>query len=375
MAVKSYRTLREEAPAGPATDKRAKAQLQADATTEQTGRTAAARHNLILQHIGLVHHIANRLGRVSGEPLEDLVQEGLVGLMRAVDNYSPTRGTEFSTYAYRFIEGYMLNHLRRRRRDPVALSALTRSSEENDTDLEDDADFSQQVLDRLTIAQAMSALSPLEKGVLRRFFYADLTQTEIASVLGRSRGYISRILRRALEKLRISLMEIEARQATALSDKSRSAPLVDSETGLFGRRHFDRCLEAEVARSSLDGCGFCVLMIRLDSGDMKAAAAVVRSRVRAVDQAFRFGERRLAVIVPGNGKQARAVARRIALTEMPEELPLRISYAVVEFPRDGRNVEALLRRGLRRLNPRAAAVADPSPEKCAAAPKSAAGVK
>jgi RNA polymerase sigma factor (sigma-70 family) len=298
---------------------------------------------------------------LSGEPSEDLVQEGLVGLIHAVDNYSPTHGTEFSTYAYRFIEGYMLNHLRRRRRDPVTLPTLSRESEEGGGDRQPDGGFWLQVLDRITIAQAMNTLSPLEKGVLRRFFYADLTQTEIASVLGRSRGYISRILRRALEKLRISLMEIEARQATAESAGELSAPLMDSETGLFSRRHFERCLEAEIARSSLDGSSFCVIMIRVDSGDIRAAGAAVRARIRAVDQAFRFDERRLAVIVPADARQARAVGRRLLLSDVPTASPLRISWAVAQFPRQGSNAQALIREALRRLNLAKTARGDASP--------------
>lgn len=276
------------------------------------------------------------------------MQEGLVGLIRAVDNYSPSHGTEFSTYAYRFIEGYMLNHLRRRRRDPVTLSALSSEGEEGGGD--PDGGFWRQVLDRMTIAQAMDTLSPLEKGVLRRFFYADLTQTEIASVLGRSRGYISRILRRALEKLRVALMEIEAQQATTESEGQLSEPLVDCETGLFSRRHFERCLEAEIARSSVEGSSFCAIMIRVDSGDIKAAGAAVRARIRAVDQAFRFDERRLAVIVPADARQARAVGRRLLLSEMPTASPLRFSWAVAEFPRHGKNAQALIREALRRVN-------------------------
>lgn len=58
-----------------------------------------ARATLVEEHMGLVRAIAFRY-RDLGLPLEDLVQEGAIGLLGAVDNYDPARGTAFSTYAF-----------------------------------------------------------------------------------------------------------------------------------------------------------------------------------------------------------------------------------------------------------------------------------
>jgi RNA polymerase sigma factor (sigma-70 family) len=58
-----------------------------------------ARTTLVEEHMGLVRAIAYRY-RDRGLPLEDLVQEGAIGLLGAVDNYDPDRGTTFSTYAF-----------------------------------------------------------------------------------------------------------------------------------------------------------------------------------------------------------------------------------------------------------------------------------
>jgi RNA polymerase sigma factor (sigma-70 family) len=58
-----------------------------------------ARTKLVEEHMGLVRAIAFRY-RDHGLPLEDLVQEGAIGLLGAVDNYDPDRGTTFSTYAF-----------------------------------------------------------------------------------------------------------------------------------------------------------------------------------------------------------------------------------------------------------------------------------
>lgn len=58
-----------------------------------------ARAKVVEEHMGLVRAIAFRY-RDRGIPVEDLVQEGAIGLLAAVDNYDPERGTAFSTYAF-----------------------------------------------------------------------------------------------------------------------------------------------------------------------------------------------------------------------------------------------------------------------------------
>lgn len=58
-----------------------------------------ARTALVEEHMGLVRSIASRY-RNLGVPEEDLVQEGAIGLLKAVDEYDPARGTSFSTYAF-----------------------------------------------------------------------------------------------------------------------------------------------------------------------------------------------------------------------------------------------------------------------------------
>jgi RNA polymerase nonessential primary-like sigma factor len=59
----------------------------------------AARAALVDEHMGLVRSIALRY-RDLGLPTDDLVQEGAIGLLTAIDEYDPERGTSFSTYAY-----------------------------------------------------------------------------------------------------------------------------------------------------------------------------------------------------------------------------------------------------------------------------------
>jgi RNA polymerase sigma-B factor len=71
------------------------------------------RAQLVEQHLPLVRYFARRyVGR--GEPLDDLLQAGSVGLVKAVDRFGPGRGLEFSTYAAPTILGEIRRHFRDR---------------------------------------------------------------------------------------------------------------------------------------------------------------------------------------------------------------------------------------------------------------------
>ena len=76
-------------------------------------RRTAARDELVTMHLPLVQFLARRF-RDRGEPLEDLVQVGTIGLIRAVDRFDPERGVEFSTYATPTIVGEIKRHFRDR---------------------------------------------------------------------------------------------------------------------------------------------------------------------------------------------------------------------------------------------------------------------
>jgi RNA polymerase sigma-B factor len=76
-----------------------------------TTRSESVREQLVLAHTGLVRYLALRFAN-RGEAVEDLIQVGLIGLLKAVDRFDPERGVEFNTYALPTIIGELKRHFR-----------------------------------------------------------------------------------------------------------------------------------------------------------------------------------------------------------------------------------------------------------------------
>ena len=66
---------------------------------------------LVAEHLPLVRRLSRKFSR-SGEPLEDLVQVGTIGLLKAIDKYDPDRGTDFKAFAIPVILGEIKNYFR-----------------------------------------------------------------------------------------------------------------------------------------------------------------------------------------------------------------------------------------------------------------------
>src|SRR5215212_4913082 len=84
-------------------------EMNGDATTP-AGRSTA-RDDLVHLHLPLVEHCARRF-RNRGEPFEDLVQVGTIGLLKSIDRFEAARGVEFSTYATPTIIGEIKRYFR-----------------------------------------------------------------------------------------------------------------------------------------------------------------------------------------------------------------------------------------------------------------------
>ncbi|WP_308196227.1 RNA polymerase sigma factor SigF [Nocardioides bruguierae] len=224
-----------------------------------------ARDALVQLHLPLVDHCARRF-RNRGEPFEDLVQVGTIGLIKSVDRFDTDRGVEFSTYATPTIIGEIKRYFRdkgwairvpRRLQElrmqiGSATAELTQDLGRSPTASElaghigcsveeivegiesshaystlsldagdDSEDGAATMLDAIgeedvNIAQVevreslkplLDQLEPREKKILLLRFFRNMTQSQIAEEIGVSQMHVSRLLNRTLTHLRASLAE------------------------------------------------------------------------------------------------------------------------------------------------------------------------
>ena len=225
---------------------------------------ARLRERLVDQYIGLVEFLARRF-RNRGEPLEDLVQVGTIGLLKAIERFDLEREVEFSTYATPTIVGELKRHFRDKgwavrvprrlqelhleltkivstlgqelgRSPTVAeIAKAAGTSEENvlegleiaqaynftslDAPIDSDDAGSTSFADQLgtdddqllnleyraALAPEMAKLPERERRILYLRFFKGMTQSEIADKLGISQMHVSRLLNRTLMRLREAL--------------------------------------------------------------------------------------------------------------------------------------------------------------------------
>ena len=181
-----------------------------------------ARNELIERNMRLVAHVAKKYQNPEDE-MEDLISIGTIGLMKAVDSFRPEYGNKFATYAIRCVDNELLMHLRskkKQRKEVSMFEPIGTDKEGNQIQLVDVLEFhDKNVADEVTKREQMKkictfmndVLSEREAFIIRRRYgiggNQELTQREIARALGISRSYVSRIEKRALEKLKKVISE------------------------------------------------------------------------------------------------------------------------------------------------------------------------
>lgn len=225
-------------------------------------RDPKIRERLVLMHQNLVRFLAGKFMN-RGEPIEDLVQVGTIGLINAIDRFDPSRGTKFSTYATPTIVGEIRRYFRDKawslkvpRRlqelnlaankaadslsqklgraptiqeiarevgaseeetleamelgnayDTVSLdSKLAYEGESAPLSLAEfvgDTDGSLDTLEKYgDLNQAIDCLDQREKSIIYLRFFKDMSQTEVAKRLNISQMHVSRLQQKALKRLR-----------------------------------------------------------------------------------------------------------------------------------------------------------------------------
>jgi RNA polymerase sigma-B factor len=225
------------------------------------------RNDLVVAHLNLVRFLALKFAN-RGEPLDDLVQVGTVGLLKAIDRFELDRGVEFTTYATPTIVGEIKRYFRdkgwavkvprrlqelnlavNRANDKLAielgrsptvaeLAVHLNAGEDEileaqelgqaynllslDSEVSGETDKKSQTLadtvgvsdaglelleDRANLERAFDVLTGRERVIIYLRFYESVSQTEIAKRLNVSQMHVSRLQAKALEKLRAILAE------------------------------------------------------------------------------------------------------------------------------------------------------------------------
>ena len=182
-----------------------------------------ARNKLIEHNLRLVMHIIKKYYARTGDT-EDLVSIGTIGLIKGVSTYRPDKGVRLATYASRCIENEILMYFRGQKKSAgdVSLSGGLEGAEEDDglsilDTIADDVDLLENVTRAESIQQLRQVmrdtLDERETEVVRLRYGLNgsqpLAQREVAERLGISRSYISRIEKKALEKLRLAILAQE----------------------------------------------------------------------------------------------------------------------------------------------------------------------
>jgi RNA polymerase sigma-B factor len=258
-------------PAAPISENRSRAERTAPlfaelATLEKDDpRRERLREILVEEHLPLVRHFARRFSN-RGEPFDDLLQVGTLGLIAAIDRFDPTRGVEFLSFAVPTITGEIKRHFRDqgwsvrvpRRLQELHLSlnaAVSELSQKNGhaptpSELAEHLGIPRaEVLEGLAVANAYrssslderlsgeedsptlaatlgeedaalegveyrESLQPLlatiparERRILILRFFGNMTQSQIAADIGISQMHVSRLLSQTLAKLREGLLK------------------------------------------------------------------------------------------------------------------------------------------------------------------------
>lgn len=176
-----------------------------------------AKNELILRNMRLVAHVAKKYQN-SEEDMEDLISIGTIGLIKAISTYKEEYQSRLATYAARCIDNELLMHFRARKkvsREVSLYEPIGTDKEGNQINLLDIVESEEpDVVEMLETERQTEKVVRLAPKVLNErelfiitnryglFEKEPMTQREIAAGLGISRSYVSRIEKKALNKLR-----------------------------------------------------------------------------------------------------------------------------------------------------------------------------
>jgi len=156
-----------------------------------------AREKLILMHRPMVFWLAKKFN-ISPQQYPDLIQEGMVALIEAVDRYDPSRNIKFSTFAYYRVKGQMANFLQRvEAKAPLPIDET--SVQIVSSDDFDNLEWSTSPMDEL------AKLSEREVEIIKALVLDNVKAADLAREKGFDVSHIYRLKRKAVAKLRLLL--------------------------------------------------------------------------------------------------------------------------------------------------------------------------
>jgi len=178
-----------------------------------------ARNELIERNMRLVAHVAKKYQNPEDE-MEDLISIGTIGLIKAVETYKEDYGSRLATYAARCIDNELLMHFRAKKKtskevslyEPIGTDKEGNQIQLLDVVVSEDEDVVE-LLEQDRKVRRLNEIIPQTLSGRELFIIINryglygkktMTQREIARKLGISRSYVSRIEKRAIEKLRLA---------------------------------------------------------------------------------------------------------------------------------------------------------------------------
>ena len=176
---------------------------------------------LIEHNLRLVVYIAKKFENTNVN-VEDLISIGTIGLIKSINTFAPNKNIKLATYASRCIENEILMYLRKSTRQKTEVSIdepLKADWDGNELLLSDVLSSDEDIVSRdiedesemEMLHAALNKLSPRERKIMDlRFGFSDreeLTQKEVADIMGISQSYISRLEKRIIGRLRKELVK------------------------------------------------------------------------------------------------------------------------------------------------------------------------
>lgn len=175
-----------------------------------------ARNKLIEHNLRLVVFLAKKYDNTNTD-LEDLVSIGTIGLIKAVNTYRLDKNIKLATYASRCIDNEILMYLRKTKRKRTEVSfedSLSYDSDGNELHLEDVLGTESDIvtkgldeeLDKNLMLEEIEKLNPRDREIIELRYglggKKEMTQKDVAALLGISQSYISRIEKKVIKKLK-----------------------------------------------------------------------------------------------------------------------------------------------------------------------------